>query len=71
MPTSTHEHSLTPTSEESRFPLDLTGVFLSKYLIQFSAKMMQDFGNFVLQYCIVIFYAEQVYSKPLITNFTI
>ena len=45
------------------FPLDLTGFFSgssSKHLIQFLVIKIQDFRNFVLHNCIVIFDAEQV-----------
>ena len=51
------------------FFLDLTGIFSEKHLIHFLANNTQDFGNFVLYNCILIFQAEQVYSKPQVTNF--
>ena len=51
------------------FFLDLTGIFSEKHLIHFLANNTQDFGNFVLYNCILIFQAEQVYSKPQATNF--
>ena len=47
----------------SDFPLDLRGFFLGKHFIHFLANRMQDFLNFVLCDCIVIFYAEKVYLK--------
>ena len=43
------------------FPLDLTGFFPGRHLIQFLPDKMQDFRNFVLHTCILIFDAEQVY----------
>ena len=50
------------------FPLDLTGFFLEKHLIQFLANKMQDFRNVVLHHCILNFDAEQVYWKLQVTN---
>ena len=43
------------------FPLDLTGFFSGKHLIQILADKMQDFRNFVVQNCILNFDDEQVY----------
>ena len=43
------------------FPLDLTGFFSGKHLIQFLANKIQEFRNFVLHNCVLIFEAEQVY----------
>ena len=50
------------------FPLDFTGFFPGKLLIQFLANKMQDFRNFVLHNCILDVDAEQVFPKPQITN---
>ena len=50
------------------FPLDLTGFFSGKHLIQFLANKMQDFRNFVLLNCILSFDAEQVYLKLQVTT---
>ena len=51
------------------FPLDLTGFFPGKLLIQNLAEQMQDFRNFVLHTCILNFDPEQVYFKLQVTNF--
>ena len=45
------------------FSLELTGFFQRKHLIHFLVLMMKDFRNFVLDNCILIFDAEQVYLK--------
>ena len=50
------------------FPLDLTGFFPGKHLINFLANKMQDFRNFVLHNCILDFDAEQVYLKLQVKN---
>ena len=50
------------------FPLNSTGFFQGKHLIQFLAYKMQDFWNFVLHNCILNFDAEQVHLKPQVTN---
>ena len=43
------------------FPYDLKGFFPGKFLIQFLANKMQNFRNFILHNCTVIFDAELVY----------
>ena len=50
------------------FPLELTGFFPGKHLIQFLVLKMKDFRNFVQDNCILDFDAEQVYSKLQVTN---
>ena len=50
------------------FPLDLTGLFPGKHLIQFLANKMHDFRNFPLPKCILNFDPEQVYLKLQLTN---
>ena len=50
------------------FPLQLTGFFPGKHLIQFLVLKMKDFQNFVLDNCILDFDAEQVYFKLQVTN---
>ena len=50
------------------FPLELTGFFPGKHLIQFLMLKMKDFWNFVLDNCILDFDAEQVYLKLQVTN---
>ena len=50
------------------FPLELTGFFPRKHLIQFLVLKMKDFRNFVLDNGILDFDAEQVYLKPQIIN---
>ena len=50
------------------FPLELTGFFPEKHLIQFLVLKMKDFRNFVLDNCILDFDAEQVYLKLQVTN---
>ena len=50
------------------FPLELTGFFQGKHLIQFLVLKMKDFRNFFLDNCILEFDAEQVYLKPQVIN---
>ena len=52
------------------FPLKLTGYFPGKHLIQFLVLKMKDFRNFILDNCILVFDAEQVYLsfKPPISR---
>ena len=50
------------------FSLESTGFFSGKYLIHFLVLKMKDFRNFVLDYCILDFDAEQVYLKLQVTN---
>ena len=50
------------------FPLELTGFFQGKHLIQFLVLKMKDFWNFVLNNCILVFDAEQVYLKVQVIN---
>ena len=50
------------------YPLDLTRFFSEKHLIQFSADKMQDFRNFALHNCILIFDAEHIYLNQ-VSNF--
>ena len=57
------------TGNPFRFPLDLTGFFPGKHLIQFLANKMDDFWNLVLHNCILIFDAEPVYLKLEVTKF--
>ena len=45
------------------FPLELTGFFSGKHLIQSLVLKRKDFRNFVLHDCILVFDAEQVYLK--------
>ena len=45
------------------FPLELTGFFPGKHLIHFLVLKMKDFRKFVLDNCILVFDAEQVYLK--------
>ena len=49
-------------------PLELTGFFPGKHLIHFLVLKMKDFRNFVLDNCILVFDAEQVYLKLQATN---
>ena len=53
----------------SRFSPWFDQIFQGKRLIQFLANKMQDFRNFALQNCIVIFDVEQVCLKLQFTNF--
>ena len=51
------------------FSLVSTGFFLGKHLIHFLVLKMKDFRNFVLHnHCILVFDAEQVYSKLQVIN---
>ena len=50
------------------FFLELTGFFPGKPLIHFLVLKMKDFRNFVLDCCILVFEAEQVYLKLQATN---
>ena len=50
------------------FPLKLTEFFPGKHLIHFLVLKMKDFRNFVLDNCILVFDAEQVYLKLQVTN---
>ena len=50
------------------FPLELTRFFHGKHLIHFLVLKMQDFRNFVLHNCILVFDSEQVYLKLQVTN---
>ena len=50
------------------FPLELTGFSPGKHLILFLVLKMKDFRNFVLDNCILVFDAEQVYLKLQATN---
>ena len=52
----------------SDFPLDLTGFFSAKLLIQFLADKMQDIRNFVLHYFILVFDAVKVHLRLQVTN---
>ena len=56
----------------SRFwsSINLTGIFPGKHLIQFLAKKIHKFRNYVVDNCILIFDAEQVYLKLQVTKFT-
>ena len=49
-------------------PLKSTGFFPGKHLIHFLVRKMKDFRNFILDNCIFVFDAEQVYLKPQVTN---
>ena len=48
------------------FPFYLTGFFRGS--IHFLLLKTKDFSNFVLHNCILVFDAEQVYSKLQVTN---
>ena len=50
------------------FPLELIGFFPAKHLIHYLVLKMKIFRNFVLDNCILVFDAEQVYSKLQATN---
>ena len=50
------------------FSLELTRFFPGKHLIHFLVLKMNDFRNFVLHNCILVFDAEQVYWKLQVTN---
>ena len=50
------------------FSLELTGFFPGKHLIHFLVLKMKDFRNSVLDNCILVFDAEQVYLKLQATN---
>ena len=50
------------------FPLELTGFSPGKHSIHFLVLKMKDLGNFILDKCILIFDAEQVYFKLQATN---
>ena len=50
------------------FPLHLTRFFPGKHLLQFSADKIQNFRNFDLHTCVLIFDAEQVYLEPQVHN---
>ena len=74
-----HSHPATPLSDwgelqtkmpviSSDFPLQLTGFFPGTHLIHFLVLKMKDFWNFVLDNCILVFDAEQVYLKLQATN---
>ena len=49
------------------FPPNLTGFFSGKHLIQLLANKLQDFWNFVLHYCVLLFDSEQIYLKIQVT----
>ena len=53
----------------SRFSSRFDLIFSGEHLIQFIANKMQDFRNFVLHNCILIFDDGQFYSKPQVSNF--
>ena len=61
-------HVVFTSRDLSRFPPRFERIFPGKNLIQFLAKMMQDFRNFVLLNCILNFDAEQVDVKLQVTN---
>ena len=46
----------------------MTGFFLGKHFIHFLVLKVKDFRNFVLDYCILVFDAEQVYLKHQVIN---
>ena len=50
------------------FPL-FDWIFSGKNLIQLKVNKMQDFRNFILHSCILIFDAEQVYLKHQVRIF--
>ena len=50
------------------FPLESTGFFPGKHLIQFLVLKTKDFRNFVLHNCILVLDAEQVYLHHQVTN---
>ena len=52
----------------SRFFPQIDQIFPGRHLIQFLANKIQEFQNFVLHNCILIFDAEQVYLKPQVTK---
>ena len=47
---------------------ELSGFFPGKHLIQFLVLKIKDFRNFVLDNCILVFDAEQVYLKVQVIN---